>query len=60
MVKWFSIITPAGEKFYFNFSKLRFLKNNCDETLKGLAAVQKKKLLKVVRITYLCGFAGAA
>ncbi len=43
MVKWFSITTPAGEKFYFNSHKLGFLKNNSDETLKGLAAVKAKK-----------------
>lgn len=42
MLKWFSIQTPAGEKFYFNAHKMGAFKNNSDETLKGLAALQKK------------------
>ncbi len=41
-LKWFSIITPAGEKFYFDSHKMGILKNNSDETLKGLAAIQAK------------------
>ena len=41
-LKWFSITTPAGEKFYFDSHKMGVLKNNSDETLKGLAAIQKK------------------
>lgn len=43
MLKWFSITTPAGEKFYFNSQKMGLLKNNSDETLKGLEAIQSKK-----------------
>lgn len=42
MFKWFSITTPAGEKFYFNSNKMGILKNNSDETLKGLAALKAK------------------
>jgi len=41
-LKWFSITTPAGEKFYFDSHKMGILKNNSDETLKGLAAIQAK------------------
>ncbi len=43
MLKWFSITTPAGEKYYFNSNKMGALKNNSEETLKGLAAIQAKK-----------------
>jgi hypothetical protein len=43
MLKWFSITTPAGEKFYFNSNKMGGFKNNSDETLKGLAALQARK-----------------
>ncbi len=43
MLKWFSVTTPAGEKFYFNSHKLGFLKNNSEETVKGLAAIQAQK-----------------
>lgn len=41
-LKWFSITTPAGEKFYFNSHKMGAFKNNSDETLKGLAVLQAK------------------
>jgi len=41
-LKWFSIITPAGEKYYFDSFKMGFLKNNSDETLKGLAVIKSK------------------
>lgn len=41
-LKWFSITTPAGEKFYFDSHKMGALKNNSDETLKGLAAIKAK------------------
>ena len=41
-LKWFSITTPAGEKFYFDSHKMGLFKNNSDETLNGLAAIQKK------------------
>jgi len=44
MLKWFSITTPAGEKFYFNSQKMGLLKNNSDETLRGLAAIQAEKM----------------
>ena len=43
MLKWFSINTPAGEKFYFNAHKIGAFKNNSDETLKGLAALKSKQ-----------------
>ena len=43
MLKWFSITTPAGEKYYFNSHKMGGIKNNSDETLKGLAALQARK-----------------
>lgn len=43
MLKWFSITTPAGEKFYFNSQKMGLLKNNSDETLKGFAAIKAKQ-----------------
>ena len=43
MLKWFSITTPAGEKYYFDSHKMGAFKNNSDETLKGLAALQAKK-----------------
>lgn len=42
MLKWFSIITPAGEKYYFNSHKMGAFKNNSDETIKGLAALKAK------------------
>lgn len=45
MLKWFSITTPAGEKFYFNSQKMGLLKNNSDETLKGLAAIKAKQVI---------------
>jgi len=43
MLKWFSITTPAGEKFYFNSQKMGFWKNNSEETLKGLAVLKAKQ-----------------
>lgn len=45
MLKWFSITTPAGEKFYFNSQKMGFWKNNSEETLKGLAVLKAKQAL---------------
>ncbi len=42
MLKWFSITTPAGEKYYFDSHKMGAFKNNSDETLKGLAAIKAK------------------
>ena len=44
MLKWFSITTVVGEKFYFDSHKMGAFKNNSDETLKGLAAIQAKKV----------------
>jgi hypothetical protein len=41
-LKWFSIITPAGEKHYFNSSKMGAFKNNSDETLKGFEIIKSK------------------
>ena len=43
MLKWFSITTPAGEKFYFNSQKMGLFKNNSEETLKGMAALKAKQ-----------------
>lgn len=43
MLKWFSITTPAGEKYYFSSQKMGMLKNNSEETLKGLAALKAKQ-----------------
>jgi len=43
MLKWFSITTPAGEKFYFNSQKMGIWKNNSEETVKGLAALKAKQ-----------------
>ena len=43
MLKWFSITTPPGEKFYFNSNKMGIIKNNSEETLKGLAAIKAKQ-----------------
>ena len=43
LLKWFSITTPPGEKFYFNSNKMGILKNNSDETLKGLAVIKAKQ-----------------
>lgn len=44
MLKWFSIQTPAGEKFYFNSHKMGAFKSNSEETLKGLAALKAKQV----------------
>lgn len=41
-LKWFSISTPAGEKHYFNSSKMGALKNNSDETVKGYEFIKTK------------------
>ena len=43
LLKWFSITTPPGEKFYFNSNKMGILKNNSEETLKGLAVIKAKQ-----------------
>lgn len=43
MLKWFSITTPAGEKFYFNSNKMGGFKNNSEETVRGLAALKSRK-----------------
>lgn len=42
MVKWFSITTPPGEKFYFNSHKMGAFKSNSEETLKGFAVLKAK------------------
>ena len=42
LLKWFSITTPPGEKFYFNSHKMGVLKSNSEETLKGLAVIKAK------------------
>ncbi|HEV7781118.1 MAG TPA: hypothetical protein VGO58_07610 [Chitinophagaceae bacterium] len=41
-LKWFSITTPAGEKYYFNSNKMGAFKNNSDETLKGFEVIKAK------------------
>ena len=41
-LKWFSITTPAGEKYYFDSHKMGFLRNDSSETLKGFAAIKAK------------------
>ncbi len=41
-LKWFSVTTAAGEKYYFDSNKMGAFKNNSDETLKGLAAIKAK------------------
>lgn len=43
MLKWISITSPSGEKHYFNSNKMGAFKNNSDETLKGLQAMQAAK-----------------
>jgi hypothetical protein len=43
LLKWFSIQTPAGEKFYFNSHKMGALKSNSEETAKGLALLKEKQ-----------------
>lgn len=45
MLKWFSITTPVGEKYYFNSQKMGLWKNNSEETLKGLAALKAKQAI---------------
>lgn len=42
MLKWFSITTPAGEKYYFNSNKMGGIKNNSNETLTGLAFIKAR------------------
>lgn len=42
LLKWFSITTPPGEKFYFNSHKMGVLKSNSEETLKGLTVIKAK------------------
>lgn len=44
MLKWFSITTLAGEKYYFNSQKMGLWKNNSEETLRGLAAIKAKQV----------------
>jgi hypothetical protein len=41
-LKWFSITTPAGEKYYFNSHKMGAFKNNSDETVTGYDAIKAK------------------
>ena len=42
MLKWFSITTSSGEKYYFNSNKMGAFKNNSDETLKALELFKSK------------------
>jgi hypothetical protein len=39
MMKWFSVTTPVGEKYFFNSHKMGMLKANSDETVKGFQAL---------------------
>lgn len=41
-LKWFSITTPAGEKYYFDSHKMGAFKNNSDETLKGYQVIKSR------------------
>lgn len=41
-MKWFSVTTATGEKYYFNSNKMGVIKNNSDETLKGLELIRAK------------------
>jgi hypothetical protein len=41
-MKWFSIATPDGEKYYFNSNKTGAFVSNSDETLKGLSVIKAK------------------
>ena len=41
-LKWFSITTPAGQKYYFDSFKTGAFVNNSDETLKALAIIRSK------------------
>ena len=41
-LKWFSITTPSGEKFYFNSQKMGAFKNDSSETLKGYEVIKAK------------------
>lgn len=42
-LKWFSVTTHVGEKFYFNSHKLGMLVNNSNETLKALQVLKSKQ-----------------
>jgi len=44
LLKWFSVTTHVGEKYYFNSNKMGLLKSNSDETLKGLAVIKAKAI----------------
>jgi hypothetical protein len=41
-LKWFSITTPAGEKYYFDSHKMGAFKNNSDETIKGFEKLKSR------------------
>ena len=41
-LKWFSVTTPAGEKYYFDSHKMGAFKNNSEETLKGFEVIKSK------------------
>jgi hypothetical protein len=42
MLKWFSVTTPVGEKYYFNSYKMGAISNNSDETFRALEIIRKK------------------
>ena len=41
-LKWFSITTPAGQKYYFDSFKTGAFSNNSDETLKAFSLFRSK------------------
>lgn len=41
-LKWFSITTPAGQKYYFDSFKTGAFSNNSDETLKAFTLFRSK------------------
>jgi hypothetical protein len=42
MLKWFSVTTPVGEKYYFNSYKMGAVTNNSDETYRAMEIFKKK------------------
>ncbi len=41
-LKWFSITTPTGEKYYFDSYKMEAFANDSNETLRALALIRSK------------------
>ena len=44
LLKWFSVTTPAGEKYYFDSHRLGVFKNNSNETVKGYEAIKARTI----------------